>query len=93
MPTAKGIMTAYEFISGMKMTPAETVTLVNAALKNSMTDHVLSVGFFMINIKPRHDAELMISLLRDAGFTVGRTKGGDQRESYDYLRVEVPKLP
>ena len=91
MPTSHGVMTASEFALLTKMSHADTVKLINEELKRHMTDQVLSIGFFEINVKPRHNTELMIELLRDAGFNATRTIGSDTREAWDYIRVEVPR--
>ena len=91
MPTSHGVMTAYEFISSVKMNQEDTVKLINEELRRAMTDSVMSTGFFMINVKPRHNVGLMLDLLRNAGFKATRTTGSDMRESWDYIRVEVPR--
>ena len=91
MPTPNGIITATEFLSEVKMSWKDTVNFVNENIKKSMNGSVVSMGFFTINIKPEHDVELIISLLREAGFTADHTKGCDMRESWNYIHVGVPR--
>ena len=95
MPTPNGIITATEFMSAFKMSPKDTVNFVNENIKKAMNHHVMTVGFFKINIKPEHDVDLMISLIREAGFVVERQLSAiaGQREYLEYLRVEVPIAP
>lgn len=93
MPTPNGIITATEFLARVKMSCEETINFVNESIKKSMNGSVVSMGFFAINVKPEHDVELIISLLREAGFTAARRTGCDMRESWDYIHVEVPRAP
>jgi hypothetical protein len=91
MPTSHGVMTASEFVLLTKMSHTDTVKLINEELKRHMTDQVLSIGFFMINVKPRYNTELMVELLRDAGFSAVHTSGNGMCGPWDYIRVEVPR--
>ena len=93
MPTPNGIITATEFMSAFKMSPEDTVNLVNETIKKAMNHVVMTVGFFKISIKPDHDVDLMIQLIREAGFTAARRTGCDMHESWDYIHVEVPRAP
>lgn len=95
MPTPNGIITATEFMSALKMSPEDTVNFVNENIKKAMNHVVMAIGFFTISIKPEHNVDLMISLIREAGFAVERqtSVGNGLRESLDYLRVEVPIAP
>ena len=95
MPTPNGIITATEFMSAVKMSPKDTANFVNENIKKAMNHVVMTIGFFTISIKPEHDVDLMISLIREAGFAVVRQRdaGTSLRESLEYLRVEVPIAP
>lgn len=95
MPTPNGIITATEFMSAFKMSPKDTVNFVNETIKKAMNHVVMTMGFFTISIKPEHDVDLMISLIREAGFAVERhtSAGNGLRESLNYLRVDVPIAP
>ena len=94
MPSPSGIITANEFLSAFKMSQEETIRFVNFKIIQAMNDIAMAKGFFDIPIRPGFDVDLMISLIREAGFEVSRWRAsGFFRKPFDFIRVKVPNAP